>query len=418
VVEVTLVLALQAAAAAGKLVDAGVVLSHQGRFTEAGEQFVRALALDARHGEAHYLLGLVREQAGDRASARESYTAAAKFRPGFGEPLARLCELDAAQAQTNESGYEAALALCRRASALLPRDAEPHFQAGWLLGQLGNQAGAIGELRAALALDPALPNLRFELALAYAAAQSFAQAATLLKQVVAAEPQNGKAKFQLGSVLAKQGDCAGALPLLERAAEGAQQHVLLATCLKKLGREDEAAAEFARARAAREGAEARMQAKYRAAIARKQAEAGQLRAAAEEYRAALTLTPDDATLKIDLAVALLKLGDRAAVRALLAGERDPLARYQLALAAEEPRAAAALLEEIVRERPAFAEAWYQLGVISAGLGDASGAEAALAEATRLRPDRPAFRAAWAEALAQAGRSKDAAEQRRLAGAVK
>lgn len=414
-VAVTLALALQSAAAAGKLVDAGITLSHQGRFAEAGEQFVRALALDARHGEAHYLLGLVREQAGDRAAARESYMAAAKFRPGFGEPVARLCELDAARAQANESGYDAALATCRRASALLPRDPEPHFHAGWLMGQLGNHTGAIQSFRAAMALDPALPNLRFELALAYAAAQNFAQATALLKQVVAAEPQNGKAKFQLGSVLAKQGDCAGAVPLLERAAEGAQRHVLLATCLKKLGREEEAAAEFARARAAREGAEARMQAKYRAAVARKQADAGQLREAVEEYRAALALTPDDVTLKIDLAVALLKLNDKAAVRELLAGERDPLARYQLALAAEVPREAAALLEEIVRDRPAFAEAWYQLGVTRAGLGDAAGAEAALAEATRLRPDRGAFRAAWAEALARLGRAKEAAEQRRLVG---
>jgi cytochrome c-type biogenesis protein CcmH/NrfG len=68
----------------------------------------------------------------------------------------------------------------------------------------------------------------------------------------------------------------------------------------------------------------------------------------------------------------------------------------------------------VQERPEFAEAWYQLGLSSLGLRQPAAAERALRNGTRLRPDEPAMRLAWAEALEQLGRLEEAREQRTLA----
>ena len=382
---------------ASKFVDAGVELLHRGQFPEAAARIVDALAIDPTNAEAHHLLGLIRQQDGRTGPAMDSFRAALRFDPRFAPAQARVCELETAAARARESGYEAALAACRRAMALDARDPEPHLHTGWLLGQQGNHAGAIVEFGAALRLDPGFPGAKSELAMAYADSRDFARAIPLLREVIAAEPGNAKAKFQLGSALAKQENCAAALPYLEGALEAAQKHYLLATCYKKLGRAADSASAFARVKAAREGAEARMQAKYRAAIAHKMAQAGRLDEAIAEYRAALALS-GDATLRIDLAVALLGKGEAPAAIELLEGDTSPIARYQVALALsklgrhDEARQA---LEGALAANPRFVEAHYQLGVTLAAMGDGGAAEAALARAARLRPDDTAIREAWA-----------------------
>lgn len=381
---------------AAKLVDAGVEFSHRGQFPEAAARFVEALAADPTHSEAHYLLGLIRQQDGRAGAAMESFRAALKFNPRFAPAQARVCELETQAARARESGYEAALAACRRAMTLDPADPEPHAHAGWLLGQQGNHAGAIAGFRAALRLNPTLPGVKTELAMAYVDSRAFAQAIPLLREVIAAEPRNTKAKFQLGAALAKQDNCAAAVPFLEAAPEGAQKSYLLATCYKKAGREAEAAAELAKVKAARASSEARMQAKYRAAAAHQKAEAGKLDEAIVDYRAALALVPDDATLRIDLAVALLKKGEAESVLALLGSETAPLARYQAAIALSRlgrHNESRETLRAVLAANPRFVEAHYQLGVTLAALGDTAGAEAAFAQAVALRPDDPSLRSA-------------------------
>lgn len=159
-----------------------------------------------------------------------------------------------------------------------------------------------------------------------------------------------------------------------------------------------------------------MQAKFRAAVARQNADAGKLDDAIANYRAAYELTKD-LSLAIDLAVVLLRKGDAGEVLRLLQGASEPLARYQVALAhGMQGRQAEArtILEDVVKVQPRFAEAWYQLGVSALALGDGQRADGALRQAVELRPDDPAVRRAWAEALARIGREQDARAQRSLA----
>ncbi len=403
---------------ASTILDAGIELSHRGRFPEAAGKFVEALALDPGLFEAHYLLGLIRQQDGRAEAALASFQSALRLNPRYAQAQARVCELETKFARARETGYDKALAACRRAIALDPADPEPHYHAGWTHAKLGALPAAIAEYQTALRLDPKLPGARFDLAMAYTDSKDFARATPLLKDVVAAEPANTNARFQLGSVLAKQGDCASAIPHLESATEAAQKYYLLAGCYKKLNRETEAAAAFAKVKELREGVDARMQAKYRAAIAHQQAEAGRLDEAIAGYRAALELSPDSSLL-IDLAVALLKKGDAAEVVKLLDAKADPLARYQVALAhlkLNHLDAARAALEQALAARPSFVEARYQLGVTLLALDHRAEAERELAAAVQARPDEPAFRAAWAQVLDKLGRSADARTQRRLSGA--
>ena len=397
------------------LLDAGVELVQRGQFPQAAERLVQALALDPNLTEAHYLLGLIRQEGGRRDAALASFRRAAQLDPRHAPSNARLCELETYFAIARESGYEQALAVCRRALQLAPGDAEPHFHLGQNLAKRGDTAAAITAFQTARRLNAKLPGVAFELALANLDTQNLVAAIPLLKHVVATEPAHANARFQLGAALAKQGDCAGAMPHLELAPPSVQKHFVLAGCYTRLQRPAEALRERERAKELSAGAGATMQARFLAAGAQKKAAAGQVEEAIAGYRAALALTPADLTLKIDLAVALLKHGDRAAVRDLLQNESDPLARYQLALAAAAPEART-ILESVLGEKPGFVEAWYQLGVTLLALDQALEAERAFAQGVALRADEPSLRAAWAEALERCGRRQEAAVQRRLAGA--
>ena len=405
---------------AAALVDAGIELSHAGRFNQAADKFVQALALDPNLAEAHYLLGLVRQQDGRTDAALQSFRAALKINPRFAPAQARVCELDTVFARARETGYDKTLLSCRRAVQLDPGDPEPHFHIGWIQAKLGNQAAAIQEFTTVLRLDSKFSHVKFELAMAYIDSKDTERAIPLLKEVVAAEPGDTNARFQLGAALAKKGECAAAVPWLETAVESAQKHYLLAGCFKKMNREADAASEFAKVKEIREGAGARMQATYLAAMAHQKAAAGELDKAIADYRAALVLVKDP-TIAIDLAVALLKKGEAQEVVRMLGSETGPLARYQVALAYSKlgrPDEARLALDLVVREKPGFVEAWYQLGVNSLALEKHDEAERALGTAVRLRPDEPAIRLAWAEALQKLGKDREASEQRQLAAKLR
>lgn len=402
---------------ASELVDAGVELSNRGRFAEAAERFAQALALDPSLAEAHYLMGLIRQQGGRREQALQSFRAALRIHPGYGQAQARVCEIQASQALTLETGYEAALASCRKAAQLEPQDPEPHFHLGALESKLRRPAAAARSFSHALRLDPKYPNAKYELAAANIEAGAAAPGIALLRELIAAEPNHGNARFQLGAALVKAGDCAGAVPHLEAATEVPQKYYLLAGCYKRSNREAEAQKAMARVKELREGADLKMQAKFRAAVARQNMDAGKLDDAIANYRAAYELTRDP-SLAIDLAVALLRKGNAGEVLRLLDGNNEPLARYQVALAhgiQQRPAQARSILEEVVKTQPRFAEAWYQLGISALALKDAPGAEKALRQAVELRPDDPAMRLGWANALAQSGQEQQARAQRALAG---
>ncbi len=398
------------------LVDAGIELSHQGRFAEAGQKFVEALSIDPNLAEAHYLLGLVRQQEGRTDRAMQSFRAVLKIEPGHAAGQARVCELEAGAAIGRETGYPAAIAACRRAVQLDPKDPEPHFHLGRTLAKSGDRLSAIRELNTALRLDPKSPGVKFELAMAYVDSQEPGRALPLLQEVVEAQPANGNARFQLASILVRQGDCAAAPPLLEASPESSQKYFLLGGCYKKLNRPEEAAAAYASLEKLRAGTGARMQAKFRSAAAQRLDEAGKVDEAIAEYRAALDLHPDPA-MAVDLAVLFLKKGEPAEVLKLLASNETPLARYQTALAHArlgDHEAALSELQAALRAKPDFVEARYQLGVTLLAAGRAAEAAEALAEATRLRPDESAIRLAWAAALEKTGQPARAANERKLA----
>jgi tetratricopeptide (TPR) repeat protein len=165
---------------------------------------------------------------------------------------------------------EDALAAYGQASALQPRDAEPHLSAGLLLEKQEKFADAEREYKQALALDPSSDALT-GLANIYMRGHKFAEAEEYLRKVAAQRPDDAAAQVQLGRVLAAEGKNDEAIAELQTGAKLAPSDTSVQSDLAEV---------------------------YVNAGKNDQAEAA--------YRALVAAHPDDATLHHKLGQALLR----------------------------------------------------------------------------------------------------------------
>jgi len=112
---------------------------------------------------------------------------------------------------------EQAIAAYRDASALQPKDAEPHVAAGALFEKQGKFADAEQEYKAALAVD-ATSDALTGLANIYMQGRRFPEAAESLRKLVALHPEQAAAHVQLGRVLAAEGRNEEAIAEMEAGA--------------------------------------------------------------------------------------------------------------------------------------------------------------------------------------------------------
>ena len=97
-----------------------------------------------------------------------------------------------------------ALAAYRQTAALQPKDPEPHLSAGILLEKQNKYADAEQEYRLAQSLDPSSLDAATGLANIYMRGRRFPDAATELRKIVAAHPNQAALHVQLGRVLAAE----------------------------------------------------------------------------------------------------------------------------------------------------------------------------------------------------------------------
>jgi len=216
---------------------------------------------------------------------------------------------------------EEACALYREAARLAPQSARAHLNLGIALQALGDEAGAVAGYEKALAIDAANPYARYNLGKLRHQRGAHAEAEQLLRQALRTRPDFPQARVVLACVLEAQGK-------LEAAAtefEAAEPHDFGSLFLY-------------------------------AGVLRK---LGRLDAAAEALRRAVALDPHS-------------LDAHAALFHVLEAKGDP--------------AGAALeLEVVLRQRPDWAEALYNYGVVLRKLMRAREAEDALRRAVAADP---------------------------------
>jgi len=134
---------------------------------------------------------------------------------------------------------------------------------------------------------------------------------------------------------------------------------------------------------------------------------GDAAAAVAHFRRWLTLAPDDRTVRVNLATALIAAGDLAEAAELCASANGDTRLLRLAGYAWQQLGrldeAAAAYAAVVAAHPDDFESWNNLGNVHAAQGDLEGAITALGRAIALRPDIIPIYRNLSEVLAQADR---------------
>jgi len=197
----------------------GHVRRAAGQLEEAGAAYRRALDIAPTTGQAWLGLADVLRRTGAFADAARAYEAAlahgeatSALYNGLGIALKEDGELALA-----EQAYLRAIELATREGASPRELAAIHVNLGNTVGDQGRWDDAVAAYKAALDADGASADASFNLfSVVYDVAPLIGVDA--LRRAVARRPSFEAARFQLGAILALEGDDAAAAPLLENAA--------------------------------------------------------------------------------------------------------------------------------------------------------------------------------------------------------
>jgi len=224
----------------------GLLLLEEGRVDDALAHLAAAAQLKPQHAEVANNHGTALRAAGRHDEAREAFRRATELKNGYVE-----AEFNYALALAESGRATEAEAHYARVLALRPAHAKAANNLGNLRLAASDTAGAERLFRAALAAAPDFADAHHNLGVALFAQRRRAEAIGELRQALALDAERDVSRWLLAITLA--GDQpAEAIPVLEefvrRVPDRADAYQLLAQCLWRVGRRDEAsrAAETAR----------------------------------------------------------------------------------------------------------------------------------------------------------------------------
>ena len=258
----------------------GEALSDIGNFQEAREEFERAVALDPKLAPARENLGLMRLQGGDLAGAAQQLNRAIQL---YGQKEAgAYAKYLRARVHTASGALEKAETDLRSAVALRPDLAEAWSDLGQVREKLDDDGGALAALQRSVEVNPEGAVARTRLGSLYLRLGKPGDAIPHLERAVELAPDDQTALNSLQRALREAGQPEKADEVKRRLAE----------LIRKRDRDSQNA--LAAVSLNNEGAELQKH--------------GKLAEAAEKYRAALELNPGHAGMRVNYAIALLKLG--------------------------------------------------------------------------------------------------------------
>lgn len=292
----------------------GSLLAEEGKRTEALAQLEEGVRLRPRSAEAHHALGEALRGFGEIRPARGEFEKAVALDPNFAQ--ARI-DLSLALLEAHE--LKSAAVHLDRAIVLLakkPDAAYPKYLRAKIYSENVEVEKAAAELLGAVTLRPDFAEAWSDLGQARKTLFDDAGALAAFQKSVAVDPENAVAQYRLGAEYLRQGQPHQAVPALQAAyrlnptdqstlnslqlalrqdgqlEESQRIKAKLAEVLRNIDKESQAA--FAALRLNNEGAALE--------------KAGDLSAARAKYREALALDPTHIGIRVNYAVASLRLG--------------------------------------------------------------------------------------------------------------
>jgi tetratricopeptide (TPR) repeat protein len=173
----------------------GSAYEREGRPQEAAAELRKAVELDSGDAETHLSLGLALDALGDLPAAADEYRRALEIRPDYADAYA-----DLAGVRMRQKDYPAAIDLLDRAVAIDPRSFESHFNLGVTYNYSGRYAEGAEQLRKAIEVAPAHPNVylaHYHLGVALAQMDSTSAAAAEFSLALQLKPDFGPAQEAL-----------------------------------------------------------------------------------------------------------------------------------------------------------------------------------------------------------------------------
>jgi tetratricopeptide (TPR) repeat protein len=195
----------------------GVIYHQEGRLADAEEMFHQALRINPSYTEAALNLVVTCNDMGKYAEAKEIYEramATSRRAPRELDPFAKgkiaNMHADVGAAYRAVALYDEAIREYERALALCPSFVDIRTQLGDTLREMGDVAGAIGELERVRTENPRFIAGRLKLGLGYHAAGRRDEAAAEWRAVLELEPADRTAPMYLALLESPPGPARGA----------------------------------------------------------------------------------------------------------------------------------------------------------------------------------------------------------------
>ena len=196
--------------------DLGFVYSASGKTDDSIVAYRKSVSAKPDVFESNLNLGVMLAKAG-QPDAEQFLRTATKLKPSAhveeGQARAWLSLAKVLEKAKPDEAIEA----YHQASALQPKDPEPHLSAGLLLEKQDRVADAEQEYKQVLALDPSSADALAGLANIYMRGQRYSEADDVLRKLLAVRPNDAGAHMQLGRILAIAGHNEDAIAELETA---------------------------------------------------------------------------------------------------------------------------------------------------------------------------------------------------------
>jgi protein O-GlcNAc transferase len=293
----------------------GSILMENGQRAESIAQLGEAVRLLPKSAEAHNALGEAYNAFGETTAARPEFERAVELDPQHAQAQVNLAAI-----LVQQGDAQGAIPHLDRAIRLFgrrPDAAYPHYLRAGIYSEERDAAKASAELQQAVELRPDFAEAWSDLGEARKNLSDAKGALAAFRRAVALSPEDPVAQARLGAYLLDTGAAHDAVEHLDVAVRLDPKNQSALNALQRALRRDGQAepAEAAKKKLAellRERDEAdqklvaALETNNRGAALEK---AGDVRGALEKYRAALELLPEHVGIRVNLAVALLKLGN-------------------------------------------------------------------------------------------------------------